>query len=607
VTAPPPAQQSVMRRGVRLLARLAGLNPLPFTLALLGATVFALMAVGSTIVLGRVTDDALIPAFDDGVSSGTVWAAAVAILVIAFLRGSGVVARRWFGQMTVRRGQVAVREQLTHHYMSVPLEFFRRHPTGELLAHADTDVEVSFEAVNPLPFSLGVFVLVGASVVSLFLVDWVLAVVGLVLFPALAVLNRYYTRRVEGPAGRVQHHIGQVSSIAHESFDGALVVKSLGREAAEVERLAGASEDLRAARVDVGRLRALFEPTLEALPNLGIIAVLLVGGFRVDSGAVTTGDLVQVMTLFTLLVFPARVFGYLLEELPRSVVALERLDRMLADDGGSRAIRGQAEAPDGPLGVEVSGVGFAYLEGDDVLSDCSFSIAPGETVALVGATGSGKSTLCEMLVGLVPPDRGSVSIGGRDLATLAPDAVRGAAALVFQESFLFADSIGENITLGVVASERARERAARIAHVHDFVRRLPRAYDTRVGERGITLSGGQRQRVALARALVRNPRLLILDDATSAVDPTVEARILDGLGRELEMTTLIVAHRRSTIELADRVLFLSGGRITASGTHQELLADPDYEAMVRAYEETAEAEAQPTEREAQLGASGVRT
>jgi ABC-type multidrug transport system fused ATPase/permease subunit len=576
-----------MRRGVRLLARLAGLNKLPFTLALLGATVFALMAVGSTVVLGRVTDDSLIPAFDEGVSAGTVWAAAVAILVIAFLRGAGVVARRWFGQMTVRRGQVAVREQLAHHYMSVPLEFFRRHPTGELIAHADTDVEVSFEAVNPLPFSLGVFVLVGASVVSLFLVDWVLAVVGLVLFPALAVLNRYYTRRVEGPAGRVQHHIGQVSSIAHESFDGALVVKSLGREAAEVERLAGASEDLRAARVDVGRLRALFEPTLEALPNLGIIAVLLVGGFRVDSGAVTTGDLVQVMTLFTLLIFPARVFGYLLEELPRSVVALERLDRMLADDGGSRAIRGRAAAPDGPLGVEVSDVGFAYTPGDDVLSDCSFSIAPGETVALVGATGSGKSTLCEMLVGLVPPDRGTVRIGGRDLATLAPEAVREAAALVFQESFLFAESIGENITVGVAASERDRERAARIAHVHDFVRRLPRAYDTRVGERGITLSGGQRQRVALARALVRNPRLLILDDATSAVDPTVEARILDALGRELSMTTLIVAHRRSTIELADRVLFLSGGRITASGTHAELLADPEYEAMVRAYDETA--------------------
>jgi ABC-type multidrug transport system fused ATPase/permease subunit len=239
------------------------------------------------------------------------------------------------------------------------------------------------------------------------------------------------------------------------------------------------------------------------------------------------------------------------------------------------------------VGLEVDGVGFAHVPGPPVLDGVTFDAAPGEIVAIVGPTGSGKSTLCQLLVRLAEPDRGQIRLGGVDLARVRTDDLRRAAALVFQESFLFADTVGENIGLDTAAAPDEVREAARIARADGFIERLPRGYDTPMGERGVTLSGGQRQRVALARALVRHPRLLLLDDATSAVDAVIEAEILDGLRRALDTTTLIVAHRVSTIELADRVVYLDGGRVVAQGTHRELLALPAYEALVRAYEEEA--------------------
>jgi ABC-type multidrug transport system fused ATPase/permease subunit len=231
-------------------------------------------------------------------------------------------------------------------------------------------------------------------------------------------------------------------------------------------------------------------------------------------------------------------------------------------------------------------VSFSY-EGNRLLDDLSFEVGPNESVALVGQTGSGKSTLAYLLARLADPEAGSIRVGGLDLRKVDAGELRRATAIVFQESFLFASTIRENIALDQDVSDSDIRRAAHLAQADEFVRELPRGYDTVLGERGVTLSGGQRQRVALARALVRGPRLLILDDATSAVDPTVEAAILDGLRRELETTLVVVAYRVSTISLADRVLFLEGGRIAAEGTHHQLLAHPAYEAMVRAYERGA--------------------
>ncbi|HEY3833815.1 MAG TPA: ABC transporter ATP-binding protein [Acidimicrobiia bacterium] len=580
-----PDAASALRRGARVLSRYIRTHPGPFSLAVLGSTVFASMAVAGTIVVGHITDKVFTPAVTSHhASSGTVWWFAAVVVIIAALRSAGVMARRYFAALTTRRMQVTLRTQINEQYLRVPLSWHRATPTGELIAHADTDVDVAVEVLNPLPFSVGLSMLVIFSVIALILADPILAVVGFTVFPGLAVLNQYYTRRVEAPAERVQERVSDVSTIAHESYDGALLVKTLGLEAHEVERLAAASERLRESRMEVGRLRSTFEPSLDALPNLAVIAILAIGGWRVSRGALTAGELVEVMLLFSLLSFPMRVVGFLLEEMPRSSVALGRIDGVLVAEH-EREPSEPRSLPDGALRVEIDNLVFAYVDDERVLDGCNLTVEPGEVVAIVGATGSGKSTLCELLAGLIEPTAGSIKLGGVEIDHIEPEALHRSVGLVFQEAFLFGGTLAENLTLGQVDSQAAAD-AVRVAQARRFIANLTHGYDTVIGERGVTLSGGQRQRTALARALARRPQLLILDDATSAVDPTVEARILDGLTKELTTTTLIVAHRLSTIALADRVAFLRDGRIIATGPHLELIAThADYAAMVQAYEQ----------------------
>ncbi|HEY8545124.1 MAG TPA: ABC transporter ATP-binding protein, partial [Acidimicrobiales bacterium] len=485
-----------------------------------------------------------------------------------------------------------------------------------LLAHADADIERAVTALQPLPMSIGVVVLLIAAIGSLAAVDPLLMLVGFALFPTLGLLNRLYARRIERPAAATQDQLGRVSAVVHESFDGALVVKTLGLEDREHRRLAAEAEDLRQARLEVGWLRATFEPGLETLPVLGSIVLLAVGAWRVSTGALEVGGLVQAMALFNILSFPTRVLGYMLEELPRAVVAADRLDGVLANPARVRPADGTGvPLPEGALAVEVDDVTFGYPGeggprndddghgknvGDDrddggdrplpVLDGCSFRIEPGEVVALVGATGAGKTSLCMLLGHLYDPASGVVRVGGVDLAEADPRTVRRSVALAFQEPFLFVASLRENLTFGDPISDDEVAWALEVARADRFVAHLPAGLDHVVGERGVTLSGGQRQRLALARALLRKPGLLLLDDATSAVDPVIEQQILANLRRSLSTTTLVVAHRLSTIALADRVLFLQDGRIAASGPHTELVATvPAYAALAHAYEQDAAA------------------
>ena len=549
---------------------------------MVGALGFVAASIGGAWVLRAATDDLVIPAFDDGtVDRSDVWVVMGLIVVVSVGRGLGVMMRRWYLSLAENSTQRDWRRALVNHYLDVPLRFHRERPTGELLAHADIDLTTATMVLKPLAFSVSVLALVIAAVVTLFIIHPLVALFGIVLFPLLVVMSQIYTSRVEAPSARAQQAVGEVASVAHESFEGALVVKTLGREAAEVERLRRASATLRTERLVVGRIRAVFEPSIDALPNIGVVLLLLIGSWLVSRGDATPGDLVLAAVVFGLLATPLRVFGFFLEEMPRSVVALDRVDKVMAQPVEQRA--GTATVPAGPVDVAVHGLVVGYGE-HHVLRGVDLEVAAGTTAAVVGATGSGKSTLLEAVAGVLDRTEGTIAIGGVDIADVAADDWTTAVAIAFQESFLFTDTIVENVALGAVGLEEVHRTLA-IARADGFVADLADAEVTVVGERGTTLSGGQRQRVALARALARRPQVLLLDDATSAVDPLVEAEILDALRAELDMTVLVVAHRISTILLADNVVYLDDGQVVATGTHEELLRRDDYQALVTAYEQ----------------------
>jgi ATP-binding cassette, subfamily B, bacterial len=589
-----PDDRRIVRRGFAVLAMAIRIQPLPFAVAVVGGVLYAAATVGSAIVFGWVTDVLVLPALERGeVGAAALAAGCGAIVGVALLKAAGIVIRRVGATYMQLRLHAIFRERVTRQYQRLPIAWHRRHPTGELLSNANADVEAAFMPIAPLPFSVAVVVMLALTAGVLLATDLWLALVGFVVGPALLVLNWAYNRRIAGPATRAQQYRADVSAVAHESFDGALVVKTLGRETAETERFQGESERLRDELIVLGRIRGLFDPLIEALPTIGLLLVLLVGAMRVAGGMLTAGEVVRIAYLFTLLAFPIRVLGFLLSDLPRSVAGWERvravLDASAELDYGPDA----AEVRDAAAAADLVAVSFRYEDAPSdapaVLRDVTFAAPPGRTIAIVGPTGSGKSTIASLLVRLSDPAEGAVRLDGRDLRGLARGAVSRHAAIVFQHSFLFDDSVRENITLGLPFSDAEVETAARLAQIHDFVTTLPQGYDTVVGERGATLSGGQRQRIALARALVRRPRLLILDDATSSVDPRVEQAILRGLQEaELPSTIIVVAYRQATIALADEIVFVQQGTIRARGTHDELMdVEPSYARLVRAYDREA--------------------
>ncbi|WP_214416884.1 ABC transporter ATP-binding protein [Sphaerisporangium fuscum] len=579
-----------MRQGLQVIGHAVKTEPRIFTGAVLASSVYGVMTVGSSWALGWATEHAMLPAFREGkATTGVLVAAALLIVGVSVVKAAGVIGRRVLAGVMQYRMQARSRREVTRQYLRLPLAWHHRHPTGQLLSNASSDAEAAWAPLAPLPMAVGVVVMLVTAAVAILLTDPVLALVGFLIFPAIAVLNFVYQRKLSPRVMRAQQLRAEVSEIAHESFDGALVVKTLGREDSEAARFAAKAGELRDANVEVGRLRGLFDPLLEALPTLGVLAVLLFGAGRLAAGAVTAGELIEVSYLFTLLAFPIRALGWVLAELPRSVVGWTRVREVLEASGSMEY--GAARLPAaGPAGVEVRELDYGYAPETPVLSGVALSAAPGRTVALVGPTGSGKSTLTQLLVRLVDPDRGQVLIDGVDLREVARGEVSTAAALVPQQTFLFDDTVRGNLTLGADGGEPVPDEkiwaALRLAQAEGFVSALPKGLDTRIGERGATLSGGQRQRLALARALVRSPRLLILDDATSSVDAQVESRILRGLREgSPESTVIVVAYRMATIALADEVVYLEHGRVADRGTHDELLARcAGYRNLVTAYE-----------------------
>jgi len=579
------------RAGIRVVSMLVRPHWVPFAVSVAGAAVFAGGTVLSAAVLGWVADEVIVAGFQSDGALGTarsVWAGALAIAAITVLRALGVVTRRYYAGMTSERAERSVRTGLGHQYLRQPRSWLRSMPSGRLIAHVDADARALVESLHPLPFSLGVIFLAIMSGSRLIAIDPLIALIALCVFPAMMVINTIYSRVVSKPLADMQEQVAQVAGVAHESFEGALIVKTLGRRTAEVDRFDAAASELQGRRVKVGYIRTFMDAALSALPLIATLVVVIVGGYRVRAGAMTAGNVVEVAALFAALAIPMLVFGFLLESLIPSVVVWNRL-RPIIEAPAQDMTRSIERLSPGALAVRVDDLRYAFPDQPDelVLRGTTLEVEAGEMVAIVGPTGSGKSTLCAAIAGVLDEVSDAVHVGGAALANLDPASRTDRIAYVFQEPFLFAGSIRNNVDIRNEHTDAAIEDVCAAAALDTWIATLPDGIDTIVGERGVTVSGGQRQRIALARALIGDAGLVILDDATSALDTVIEEQVLDGLRGDDASTLLVVAHRPSTIERSDRVVHLVDGEIVASGSHEELLDNPAYRDLVMAYAEAA--------------------
>ena len=515
-------------------------------------------------------------AVDDGVEATTdsrlgFWVGA--LLALGAIQAAFTGVRRFAAFRLALRVETDLRMRLVAHLQQLHFAFHDHAQTGQLMARANSDIAQVQNVVLLIPLTIASTLTMIAVAVVLVLRDPLLAMFALVTLPMLQIAATRFSHRMFPIGLAQQEKLAELSGVVEESITGIRVVKGFGAERRQLERLDVEADAVYRRSLDAAYLRAWFLPLIDLLPTLGLVGILWYGGHQVLDGALSIGDVIAANFYVLMLIWPLRMLGMLLGQIPRAIASAGRIHEVLATEPVIADRPGARALPDGPGEVRFEGVRFAYGGGRPVLDGLDLVIRGGEAVALVGATASGKTTVARLVPRFYDVDEGRVLIDGVDVRDVRLHDLRRSIGLVFEDTFLFSESVRANVAFADPdAPIDAVRTAARLAGADEFVSALPDGYETLVGQHGYTLSGGQRQRLAIARAVLADPRVLILDDATSSVDPSKEHEIRAALAEVMHgRTTLVIAHRPATIALADRVVLLDGGRVIADGTHDELL------------------------------------
>ena len=545
----------------------------PYRAGAIWSLVLAALAMVGTVAIPWLTGQAIdrVDAGDDAALRRY----ALLIGAVAVVRLGISVARRLVAGRVSLAIEFDLRNLLYVHLQSLELAFFDRQQTGQLMSRATVDLQaVRFFLGYGLVFITQSALTILLAAVAMFLIDPVLAALSLFPVPFVVLVATRYGRRSRPALQEVQQRIAELTADVEENVSGVRVVKAFAAEPRQLQRFEGSAQRVFDQSMIATRLRAFYNPLIGFLPSIGLAVILLFGGRQVVNGSLSLGDFTAFYAYLLLLIGPMRSLGIVLGLAQRATASGARLFEILDREPGLVAPPGAPPLPEGRGRVELRDVTFQYDTAPrPALSDIDLVVEAGTTVALVGATGSGKTTLVQLLARLYDVSEGAVLIDGADVRSIDLPSLRAAISVVDDDPFLFSATVAENIAYGRPdATQEEIARAAERAQAAGFIAELPNGYETRIGERGLTLSGGQRQRVAIARALLSDPRILVLDDATSSVDASTEQAIKDALREVMAgRTTFVIAHRLSTIALADDIVVLEAGRIAARGTHDELL------------------------------------
>jgi ATP-binding cassette subfamily B protein len=544
----------------------------PYRVQLWGSLIFAWAAMGMTVLIPWLVGRA-VNAIKDG-NQPDLLPLALAIVGASILRLGLTVVRRLVAGKVSLGVEFDLRQQFYAHLQRLELGFFDGQQTGQLMSRATVDLSAIrfFLGYGLIFITQSLLTIVLASVVML-AINPLLAVIALLPAPFVVYTALRYNRVSRPALQEVQQRIAELTAEAEENVSGIRIVKAFAREEYQLHRFQRAVSRVFDQSVYSTRLQATFSPLIGFLPQLGVALILLIGGRMVIDGTLSLGNFTAFYTYLVMLAGPLRGLGVAMGMAQRAIASGNRMFEILDREPAIQSPPGAPTLPAGGGAVELRGVTLAYGGSAEALAEVDLNVEAGKTVALVGPSGAGKTSLVALIARLYDPSAGTVLVDGADVRGIDVGSLRSEIAFVADDSFLFTASVAENIAYANLgASIEEIEAAARRAQADGFIRDLPDGYETRVGERGLTLSGGQRQRVAIARALLADPRILILDDATSSVDATTEAAIKAGLEEAMAgRTTFIIAHRLSTVALADEIVVLDGGRIVDRGTHEELM------------------------------------